>query len=197
MKKVLIINGHPDTESYCFALHDRYKQGALQNAGATGNEVREITLARMTFNPILTHGFRKRTELEPDLLDAREKLRWAEHIAWIYPTWWAAPPALLKGFIERVFLPGYAFEYDETHTIFPKKLLAGKTSEIISTMDTPVFYYKWMMKNLGEILIRKSVGEFCGIKTLRTTYFSPVKTSTPARRAQWLDKAETLGKTIR
>ena len=88
MKKVLIINGHPDSESFCFGLHESYKKGSLQ----AGNEVKEIILANMAFNPILMHGYRKRTDLEPDLLEAWEKIKWAEHIVWIYPTWWASPP---------------------------------------------------------------------------------------------------------
>jgi Putative NADPH-quinone reductase (modulator of drug activity B) len=65
------------------------------------------------------YGYRKRTELEPDLLQAWDMLQWAEHIVWIYPTWWASPPALLKGFIERLFLPGFTFEYQEKSP-FPK-----------------------------------------------------------------------------
>lgn len=188
MTKVLIINGHPDSESFCFGLHESYKKGSLQ----AGNEVKEIILAKMDFNPILMHGYRKRTELEPDLLEAWEKIKWAEHIVWIYPTWWASPPALLKGFIERVFLPGFAFEYQEKSP-FPKKLLTGKTSEIISTMDAPVFYYKWIVKDIGGKMIRRDIGAFCGIKNKRTTYLATLKTSTPEQRQGWLEKAGNLG----
>ncbi|WP_108822647.1 NAD(P)H-dependent oxidoreductase [Dysgonomonas sp. Marseille-P4361] len=189
MKKVLIINGHPDKESFCFGLHQSYKKGSLE----AGNEIKEIILPDMEFNPILQHGYRKRTELEPDLLDAWQKLQWAEHIVWIYPTWWAAPPALMKGFIERLFLPGFTFEYQETSP-FPKKLLKGKTSEIISTMDSPVWYYKWIVKDVGGKMIRKNIGAFCGIKNIRTTYLAVIKQSTPEKRKQWLDKVEDIAK---
>lgn len=188
MKKVLIINGHPDNESFCHALHASYKKGSL----SSGNEVKELSLADMVFNPILMHGYRKRTELEPDLLDAWEKIQWADHIVWIYPTWWASAPALLKGFIERLFLPGFAFEYQEKSP-FPKKLLIGKTSEIISTMDSPVPYYKWIVKDIGGKMMRKDIGAFCGIKNIRTTYLATVKTSTPEKRQLWLEKVEQLG----
>lgn len=188
MKKVLIINGHPNRESFCFGLHESYKKSSLQ----AGNEVKEIILADMTFNPILMYGYRKRTELEPDLLEAWEKIKWAEHIVWIYPTWWSSTPALLKGFIERVFLPGFAFEYQEKSP-FPKKLLTGKTSEIISTMDAPVFYYKWIVKDIGGKMIRRDIGAFCGIKNKRTTYLATLKTSTPEQREKWIEKVGTLG----
>ena len=187
MKKVLIINGHPDKESFCHALNQSYKKGAL----AKGREVQDIILADLAFNPILMYGYRKRTELEPDLLEAWKKIQWADHIVWIYPTWWASPPALLKGFIERVFLPGFAFEYQEKSP-FPKKLLTGKTSEIISTMDSPVPYYKWIVKDIGGKMMRRDIGAFCGIKNIRTTYLATIKTSTPEQREKWLNKIEKL-----
>lgn len=189
MKKILIINGHPDKESFCFGLHESYKKGCLSK----GNEVKEIILSNMTFNPILMNGYRKRTELEPDLLEAWDKLQWAEHIVWIYPTWWAAPPALLKGFIERLFLPGFTFEYQEKSPL-PKKLLTGRTSEIISTMDTPVWYYNWILKDIGGKMMRKDIGAFCGIKNVRTTYLAVIKTSTPQQREKWLTKIEQIAR---
>ncbi|WP_165020333.1 NAD(P)H-dependent oxidoreductase [Dysgonomonas sp. ZJ279] len=187
MKKVLIINGHPDRESFCHALHQSYKKGSLSK----GSEVQEIALADMVFNPNLAYGYRKRTELEPDMLEAWAKLQWAEHIVWIYPTWWASMPAILKGFIDRLFLPGFAFEYQEKSP-FPKKLLVGKTSEIISTMDSPVWYYKWIVGDIGGKLIRKNIGAFCGIKNIRTTYLAVMKTSTAEQRIKWLQKVERI-----
>lgn len=187
MKKVLIINGHPDTESFCFALHEAYKKSALSSE----KEVKEIILTNMDFNPILQHGYRKRTDLEPDLTDAWEKIQWAEHIVWIYPTWWASAPALMKGFIERIFLPGFAFQYQDKSP-FPLKLLKGKTSEIISTMDSPVWYYKWFLKDVGGRIIRKNVGAFCGIKNIRTTYLAVVKKSSVEQRERWIRKIESL-----
>lgn len=189
MKKVLIVNGHPDKESFCHALHAKYKVGSLER----GNEVKEIILSNMTFSPNLAFGYRKRTDWEPDLLEAWEKIKWSEHIVWLYPTWWAMPPAILKGFIDRVFLPGFAFEYQDKSP-FPKKLLTGKTSEIISTMDSPVFYYKWIVGDIGGKLIRKNIGAFCGIKNIRTTYLAVIKSSTPEQRQKWLEKIEQLAK---
>ena len=187
MKKIVIINGHPDKESFCHALQQSYKKGSLEK----GNEVQEITLSDMSFNPVLMYGYRKRTELEPDLLNAWEKIKWADHIVWIYPTWWSSMPALLKGFIERLFLPGFAFEYQEKSP-FPKKLLKGKTSEIISTMDAPVWFYKWVSKDVGGKIIRTNIGAFCGIKNKRTTYLAVMKTSTLEKRRAWLQQIERL-----
>ncbi|PVU92037.1 hypothetical protein BB559_003864 [Furculomyces boomerangus] len=188
MRKVLIINGNPDSESFCHALHESYKKGSLKG----NNEVREITLSEMKFNSTLMHGYRKRTEFEPDLLEAWENIKWADHIVCIYPTWWGTLPALMKGFFDRVFLPGLAFKYVETSP-FPEKLLKGKTSEIISTMDTPVWYYKYIKSDVGGRLLRDNILNFCGIVNKRTTYLAVMRDSTPEQRKGWLERVEKLG----
>lgn len=192
MKKVVIINGHPDRESFCHALQRKYKEGVMEN----GNIVEEIILSDMTFNPILQFGYRKKTELEPDLLRAWDLIKKADHIVWLYPTWWGTVPALMKGLIDRLFLPGFAYEYQEK-SVFPKKLLIGKTSEIISTMDTPIWYYKLFYKDIGGRMLRKNIGAFCGLKNIRTTYLATVKNSTPDKREFFLKKIETIAKRLK
>ena len=190
--KIVIINGHPDRESFNHALHKAYKKGTL----SAGNEVEEIILSDMDFSINLRFGYRKRTELEPDLLSACDKIQQADHLVLIFPMWWASMPALLKGFFDRIFLPGFAFEYQEKSP-FPKKLLKGKTSEIITTMDTPVWYYKWVLGNPGIKLLVHSILGFCGIKNKRTTCLSVIKTSDDNQRQKWLSKIEKLGTGIR
>lgn len=113
MKKILIINGHPDKESFNFALSESYKNGAKK----TDSEIKEINIRDLNFNPNLEFGYRKRTELEPDLIDTQNKLKWADHLVWIYPVWWGSVPAMMKGFLDRVLLPGFAFK--------KKKILFG------------------------------------------------------------------------
>ena len=192
MKKVVIINGHPDKESFNHALQKAYKTGAL----SAGNEVEEITLSEMEFSTNLRFGYRKRTDWEPDLLNTWNKIVQADHLVFIFPTWWGFMPALMKGFFDRIFLPGFAFEYQE-NSPFPKKLLKGKTAEIITTMDTPVWYYKWVLGNTGIKVLKNSILGFCGVKNRRTTYLSVVKTSEEKQRQKWLSKIEKLGTGIR
>jgi len=137
MKKILIINGHPDKESFNFAIADSYIMGAT----FSGAEVREINIRDLKFNPNLEFGYRKRTELEPDLLNAQESIKWADHLVWIYPVWWGSVPAIMKGFIDRVFLPGFAFSKKENSPWWDKHL-TGKTARLICTLDQPSWYYK-------------------------------------------------------
>ena len=105
MKNILIINGHPDKESFCFALSESYKMGAYK----TNTNVKLIHLIDLKFNPILTYGYRKISELEPDLVQMQQDILWADHLVFVYPNWWSTVPALLKGLIDRIFVPGLLF----------------------------------------------------------------------------------------
>lgn len=186
--KILLINGHPDKESFCFALAQAYKQGA-QRAGA---EVREINVAELKFSPNLAWGYRKITELEEDLLLAQDSIKWAEHLVFVYPTWWGTMPALLKGFIDRTFLPGFAFKYRDDSPWWDR-LLRGRSARMIVTMDAPVWFFRLVYGKPGHNAMKKMVLEFCGIKPVRITSFGSVKRSSVEQRAGWLEKVKQLG----
>ncbi len=188
-KKILIINGHPDKESFNSAIFNSYKEGAIQS----GAEIKEIIIRELKFNPNLEFGYRKRTELEPDLIDAWEKIKWAEHIVWIYPVWWGSLPAILKGFIDRVFLPGFAFKKRE-NSVWWDKLLSGKSARIISTMDQPAWYYWLIYREPSNNAMKKLTLEFCGIKPVKVTSIGPLRLSKESYRINWLNKIKKLGK---
>lgn len=191
MKKVLIINGHPNKESFNFALAEAYTKGAVQ----AGAEVKEIIIRELQFNPNLQSGYQKRTELEPDLLDAWEKIKWAEHLVWVHPVWWGGLPAITKGFIDRLFLPGFAFQYRE-NSVWWDKLLSGKTAHIITTLDQPGWYYRLMFGKPSVNQLKKSTLEFCGVKPVKVTLLGPIKSSNDGIRKNWLKKVEQLGATL-
>lgn len=90
MKNILIINGHPDSKSFNHALQKAYGQGAT----SAGHNVQEITLSEMSFSLKLQYGYRQRVEPEPELLQAWEKIKQADHLVWLYPTWWGGMPAI-------------------------------------------------------------------------------------------------------
>jgi NAD(P)H dehydrogenase (quinone) len=189
MKKILIINGHPNAESFNNGLFEAYKKGAR----TTGAEIREIVIKDLQFNPNLQFGYQKRTELEPDLLDAWEKIKWADHLVWVHPVWWGGLPAITKGFIDRLFLPGFVFQNRE-NSVWWDKLLTGKTGHIITTMDQPGWYY-WLAYGQGSInQLKKSTLEFCGVKPVKVTRIGPIKNSTLSWREKWLEKVEKMGK---
>lgn len=188
MQKILIINGHPNPDSFNYGIAAAYKQGAL----TAGAEVKEIVVADLNFSPNLKFGYQKRTDLEPNLLDALEKIKWCEHMVWIHPVWWGGLPAMLKGFIDRVFLPGFVFQYRE-NSVWWDKLLTGKTARIITTLDQPSWYY-WLMFGRPSVnQLKKSTLEFCGVKPVKVSYVGPLRNSTAEFRAEQLKKIEQLG----
>jgi putative NADPH-quinone reductase len=189
MPKILLINGHPDKESFNFAIAEAYKKGAL----SSGAEIQEIVIRDLDFNPNLQFGYRQRTELEPDLLDAQEKIRWADHLVWVYPVWWASVPAIMKGFIDRVFLPGFAFQKRE-NSVWWDKLLKGKSARIISTLDQPAWYYWLVYRQPSNNAMKKLTLEFCGISPVRVTTIGPIRLSKASYREKWLGKIEALGR---
>lgn len=188
MKKILIINGHPDKESFNFALAQAYKKGAL----SSGSEVKEIIIRDLEFNPNLQYGYRKRTDLEPDLIDAQEKICWANHLVWIYPVWWGSIPAIMKGFIDRVFLPGFAFQKRE-NSVWWDKLLTNKSARIISTLDQPPWYYWLVYGEPSNKAMKKLTLQFSGIKPVRVTTIGPIRLSKESFRKKWIQKVEKLG----
>lgn len=192
MKKILIINGHPDNESFCHQLASSYLKGALQS----GASCELMNLFDLRFDPVLHHGFRKRTDLEPDLLEAQQKIKEANHLVLVYPTWWGTYPALLKGFIDRVFLPKFAFKYRD-NSPFWDKLLKGKTARLIVTMDSPRWYNWLVYRNAGHISMKKAILEFCGIKPIKVTAFAPIKSSNDPQRNKWLITVEKLGQKLK
>jgi len=138
-------------------------------------------------------GFIKDTEPEPDILKAQELITRVNHLVWVYPTWWATMPALMKSFIEQTFLPDFAFKYKKSIKFVKwEKYLKGKSARLISTMDSPPWFYKLFIKDPGFKTL-KDIMNFCGIKPVKRTYFGSVKVSSEEQRKQWINKTEKLG----
>lgn len=192
MKNILIINGHPDPESFCSSIVKSYQQGAE----LAKNRVFVLQLSTLNFNLNLQLGYRKRTDLEPDLLQAQRLIKWADHIVWVFPIWWGNIPALLKGFLDRTLLPGFAFQYREG-SVWWDKLLTGKTAHVINTLDQPYWYYWLINGRPTHYSFKKMTLEFCGIKPVKTTNIGPMRLSKIAFREKWLEKIKKMGSSYR
>ena len=152
-------------------------------------------IAGLKFNTNLQFGYKKRIELEPDLFEAWEKIKWANHLVWVHPVWWGGLPAITKGFIDRVFLPGFAFQYRE-NSVWWDKLLKGKTAHIITTLDQPGWYYRFAFGRPSINQLKKSTLEFCGVKPVKVTYIGPIKNTELSLRVNWLNKIEKIGQSL-
>ncbi|KOP66063.1 NADPH-quinone reductase [Bacillus sp. FJAT-18019] len=191
MKKVLIIQGNPIEDSYGSKLAEVYAKGAAES----GAEVRELVLARMDFDPNLSGGYKGKQPLEPDLQEAQELISWADHMVFVYPNWWGGMPALLKGFIDRVFLPGFAFKYRRNSPL-PEQLLKGKTARLIVTMDSPNVYYRFYLGQPGHQMMKHSILKFCGVGKVHATNITQLRKMPEASRKQWLERVHRLGRKL-
>ena len=187
-KRILLILGTPKRDSLCHALAEAYSSGAR----GQGHVVRQLRLGELQFDPILREGFGQQQTLEPDLLEAQRQIHWAEHLVFVYPVWWGGVPALLKGFFDRTFLPGFAFKYRNRSQLWDK-LLSGRTADLLVTLDTPPWYFRWIYGAPAHRQMVRTILGFCGIKTRRLTEFAPVRPSSEEQRQGGLRKAEGLG----
>lgn len=187
--RILLILGHPDSGSFCAALARAYADAAQ----AAGHELRELPLCNLQFDPILHAGHRGQQSLEPDLQRAQADIVWAEHLVFVYPVWWGGVPALLKGFLDRVLLPGFGFRYRKGSRLWDK-LLSGRSARLIATLDTPAWYFRWVWGAPAHRQMRQTVLEFCGIRPVRLTAMAPLHGSTPAQRTRWLEAVSALGR---
>lgn len=191
MKKVLIIQGNPIANSYGSQLAEVYARGAAES----GAEVRELVLAELEFDLNLTGGYKGKQPLEPDLQKAQELISWADHLVFVYPNWWGGMPALLKGFIDRVFLPGFAFKYRKNSPL-PEMLLKGKTARLIVTMDSPYVYYRFYLGQPGHQMMKHSILKFCGVGRVRATNITQLRKMPEAARKQWLERILRMGRKL-
>ncbi|MEK1907440.1 MULTISPECIES: NAD(P)H-dependent oxidoreductase [unclassified Pseudomonas] len=187
-KRILMILGTSKSDSLCHAIAEAYSSGAR----GEGHVVRQLKLGELQFDPILREGYGQHQALEPDLLEAQRQIHWAEHLVFVYPVWWGGVPALLKGFFDRTFLPGFAFKYRNRSQLWDK-LLTGRTADLLVTLDTPPWYFRWIYGAPAHRQMVRTILGFCGIKTRRLTEFAPVRPSSEEQRQGWLRKAESLG----
>ncbi len=184
--RVLVILGHPRSGSLNGAIASAYADGARE----AGCEVVEVQIGSLRFDPDVLATSPAEQPLEPDLAEARALIEWAEHLVFVYPNWWGTMPARMKGFLDRVLLPGFAFRERNGHYY---GLLHGRTAELITTMDVPPLVYRWIQAAPGTRAMRRATLALCGIETVKATAFArPSHSEEQARRA-WLTAARDLG----
>lgn len=187
MTRILLIHGHPSEEGVTGRLARAYSEAA-RTAGA---EVQELWLGRLAFDPVLRHGFRGSQDLEPDLVEAQRLLGWAEHLVMVFPVWWGGWPALLKGFVDRVFLPGFAFRYRDGGGLWDR-LLKGRSARLIVTSDSPVLWDRLVNRHGAVHQMRQATLKFCGVSPVKTTRFGMARKAGPGRLAGWEAQVHAL-----
>ncbi|MBY5870388.1 NAD(P)H-dependent oxidoreductase [Rhizobium leguminosarum] len=184
-RRITIVQGHPDPagQHLLHAMADAYADAAT----AAGHQVRRIEVAKLEFPLLRTQEDFETGALPPGLEQSREDMRWAEHWVFLFPLWHGTMPALLKGFLEHTFRPGFAMEYRKGG--FPKRLLAGHSARIIVTMGMPVLLYRWYFGAYG---VRSMLG-FAGIKPIRESFYG-LSFADEKKRSRWIDEMRDYGR---
>ncbi|MFD1605557.1 NAD(P)H-dependent oxidoreductase [Flavobacterium artemisiae] len=190
---ILLILGHPSQNSFCNALLNAYKKGAER----TGANVKTIYISQLKFDVNLADGYKfgETKPLEDDLIHSQELIKWADHVVLAYPNWWGFMPAVTKGFIDRIFIPGFAFKH-HSGKIFPEKLLKGKSLRLLITMDTPKWWFYLIYRASQYQILKDIVFGYVGFDPIKFSTFGFMRKSTEKQRTKWLAKVEKLGEKL-
>ena len=192
-KKILILIGHPDSDNTLSSQLALLYETAAKSAG---HEVHTVHLAQMQFDPILHKGYKVIQELEPDLKHIEAELAWCDHFVVIYPTWWCSMPALLKGMFDRIWLPGFCFNYYKKgwrqHLHLWKRKMRKKTARVITLSGSaPLFI--WLLFGGYTNEIARALLWFVGFK-VRVTHLGPSEIAPEWKRNEWRRHIIRLGK---
>lgn len=186
--KILIIDAHPDQKSLVAFLCSKYEESARKH-----HQVEKITIRDLKFDPILHFGYRQLQDLEPDLIEAQNKIKSCEHLVLFVPNWWGSLPALAKGFFERVFIRGFSHRFVPEKKM-AEKLLAGRTASVIYTQSSPKFYTCLFVGDAFWKCLKKSILTYVGFSNVRRYYIERAKAIEPQRLNKILSDLERMGK---
>ena len=188
-KKILVLLGNPDPDTFSGAVADQYQMAATE----AGHEVDRVNISDLKFDPILHKGYKEIQELEPDLVALQEKFNWADHIVIVYPNWWITMPALLKGLFDRFWLPGFAFNFNkETGKI--DQHLKGKTARVVVVSGSQSPFMTWWKYGDYTNEIQHGILGFAGIKA-QVSSFGPCEHCSDKQREKWLVQVDKLAQT--
>lgn len=188
--KILVINGHPDAQSYISALFNTY----IKQIDTQKHQLEVLELGKMKFDPVLRYGYRKRMEPDVEIEQSQALLKWAEHLVIFYPIWFETMPSLLKGWFDRVLAPGVAYNMNGYHIT---KHFYGKTAHLVFTSISPTIYQK--LRGDIELKTVKRMLDFCGIKVKyvdRLGHYVVGKYESHEKRQQFLTKIEMRAKKL-
>jgi putative NADPH-quinone reductase len=191
-KRILVIQGHPDPAATHLghALAGAYADAA----SAAGHSVRWTGVAELDFPLLRSQHEWENAEVPLSLRQAQEDILWAEHLALFFPLWLGDMPALLKGFLEQVARPGFAFNYNEGRTAFTEKGLKGRSARVVVTMGMPALVYRWYFRAHSIKSLERNILGFVGIAPVEETLIGMVGNMKTDDCQKWLRKLAALGR---
>jgi putative NADPH-quinone reductase len=191
---ISIILAHPNPGSFNHAIAGAAADTLRQN----GHRVNFHDLCQEQFPAMLTAAeFQKDAKLDPPVARHCAEIAVADGIIVVHPNWWGMPPAILKGWIDRVLRMelAYRFTVNDQGEGVPQGLLVARSAIVFNTANTPDDRERQWFGDPLETLWKKCVFDLCGVKNVQRRTFSVIVTSTLEQRAQWLAEVrEIVGK---
>jgi len=189
--KMLVILGHPDKESFNHAIAETVVKTLRDN----GHDVVFHDLYKEEFPPVvLSAELAKDTHLPSIIARHITEIVTADGIIIIHPNWWGQPPAILKGWIDRIIRPGVAYEFSEGDSGegVPKGLLKAKAAIVFTTSNTPPDRERAVFGDPLETIWKNCIFGLCGVTNFYRRNFGVIVTSTPGQRREWLEEARNI-----
>lgn len=191
--KNLIVYAHPNSGS----LNHFFKQTVLESLQESGEEIAVRDLNEINFNPVLSledmNGQRMGTVAD-DVKTEQDFITWADRIVFIYPIWWTGMPAIMKGYIDRVFSYGFAYRYDQG---IQKGLLTGKKTIIINSHGKSNAEYEAMGMDKALILTSDTgIFTYSGLEIQQHFYFDKADRASADNISDWESQIQTIFKFI-
>lgn len=165
--RILVVYCHPDPASFTAAVRDE----ALRGLTAAGHDVRVIDLYGEGFDPVLTREQWRAYETaganEAGISVHLEQLRWAEALAFIYPTWWYGQPAMLKGWLDRVWVPHATFTMPEGNAPIARVLTNIRHVVVATSLGSPSWWWR-VVGEPGRRVVMRGVAALCHPRVKRT-----------------------------
>lgn len=189
--KILVILGHPERGSFNHAIANTVVR-ALENSG---HEVIHHDLQAEGFDPILPGEEITRDGLMDTAVMAHcDELATTDGIVIVHPNWWGQPPAVLKGWIDRAFRPGVAYEFEEGDSGegIPIGLLKAEAAVVFNTSNTPEARELSVFGDPLKNLWKACIFDLCGVKDFYRRNFGVIVMSTLEQRGEWLREVEEI-----
>ena len=188
--KLSVILAHPNKQSFNHAIAKTAVAALEQN----GHDVIFHDLYRERFDPLLPREeILEDATLAPELEEYCREIRSAEGIIIVHPNWWGQPPAILKGWVDRVFRPGVAYKFLEGDSGegVPVGLLKARAAIVFNTSNTPPEREARVFGDPLETLWKNCIFGLCGVETFYRRMFGVVVTSSAEQRSRWLEEVQT------
>ncbi len=188
---VSVILAHPGTGSFNHAIAD----AAAAALRGNGHDVRFHDLYAEKFDPLLPASeIPKNAALDPLVRRHCDEIAQANGIVIVHPNWWGQPPAVMKGWIDRVIRPGVAYEFKEGDSGegVPCGLLKARTAVVFNTSNTVSEREQAVFGDPLDTIWKNCVFGLCGVTDVRRRTFSVIVTSTEMQRERWLEEVRSV-----